>query len=145
MASPVIRSAVPGDVPAILHIEAQSFASPNWGAGAFSQYTTVVAEVEQQVAGVLVSRETYAGNETTPPETEILNLAVAPKFRRLGVASALLDWILQNPGEFFLEVRESNASAQLLYLKFQFTVVGRRQAYYENPVESALVMKMKRC
>ncbi len=145
MANPLIRPALPGDVDSILIIEDQCFATPNWAAQAFAQYPTIVAEANGQVVGLVVTRQTYAGDETSPLEIEILNLAVAPDFRRLGIASLLLEGLLANSASFFLEVRESNAAAQALYRKFGFVVIGRRPDYYENPMESALVMNMKKC
>lgn len=145
MADPLIRRALPRDVEAILQIEGQSFASPNWNAAAFRQYPTTVAEVAGQVAGVLVTRQVYPGTSTSPAEIEILNLAVAPVFRRQGIASSLLHWLLREAAVFFLEVRESNRAAQSLYRRFDFVEIGHRPAYYENPPESALVMQMKRC
>jgi ribosomal-protein-alanine N-acetyltransferase len=42
--------------------------------------------------------------------------------------------------EVYLEVRESNRSAQALYLSSGFRPVGQRAAYYRNPKEDALVL-----
>jgi ribosomal-protein-alanine N-acetyltransferase len=42
--------------------------------------------------------------------------------------------------EVFLEVRESNRSAQALYLSSGFRPVAQRAAYYRNPKEDALVL-----
>jgi ribosomal-protein-alanine N-acetyltransferase len=75
----------------------------------------------------------------------VLNLAVAPSFRRRGVARALLGASLghlrkRRVEEVFLEVRESNQSAQALYLSSGFRPVGQRTAYYRNPKEDALVL-----
>ena len=44
--------------------------------------------------------------------------------------------------EVFLEVRESNRSAQALYLGHGFRPVGQRAAYYRNPKEDALVLRL---
>ncbi|HEY6075019.1 MAG TPA: ribosomal protein S18-alanine N-acetyltransferase, partial [Anaerolineales bacterium] len=76
---------------------------------------------------------------------EVLNLAVAPDSRRRGVARALLRAGLarlrkRRVQEVFLEVRESNQSAQALYLSYGFRPVGQRTAYYRNPKEDALVL-----
>ena len=45
--------------------------------------------------------------------------------------------------EVFLEVRESNLSAQALYLGHGFRPVGQRSSYYRNPREDALVLRLE--
>ncbi len=129
----------------MIAIERQSFSRPHWKAPEFFQYDTTVAEIEGQIAGFLVSRQTFAGGPDFLPEREILNLAVAPPFRRMGIGSALLAEELRSAGDFFLEVRESNIAAQALYRRFGFAEVGRRAGYYRSPAETAIVMKMKKC
>jgi ribosomal-protein-alanine N-acetyltransferase len=98
----------------------------------------LVANSEQGIAGYLIARE-VAGTG------EVLNLAVTPEFRRRGVARVLLRAGLKyfrkrRVEEVFLEVRESNRSAQSLYLSSGFRPVGQRAAYYRNPKEDALVL-----
>jgi ribosomal protein S18 acetylase RimI-like enzyme len=122
---PLIRPAVPSDLPALVAIETESF-----------------SELGGQVAAFLISREVFAGGQV-PPEREILNLAVAGRFRRLGIASSLLTFELKRDDIFFLEVRESNHGAQTLYRRFGFTEIGRRRDYYRNPRETAIVMRSK--
>lgn len=131
-----IRKAVPADAPRLEAIERLSFADPSWNAGDFFQYECVLAEVEGQIVGFIVSRSVF-------PEREILNLAVAPEWRRRGIAKALLRYQLAQGGTHFLEVRESNLPAQGLYRQFGFQEVGRRLGYYDLPAESAIVMRMK--
>jgi ribosomal-protein-alanine N-acetyltransferase len=97
-----------------------------------------VAHSSRGIAGYLIGRE-VAGTG------EVLNLAVAPDFRRRGVARALLRSGLgffrkRRVEEVYLEVRESNQSAQALYLSSGFRPVGQRAAYYRNPKEDALVL-----
>ena len=95
-----------------------------------------------QPAGVLrVQHREAAGSG------EILNLAVAPEFRRRGIGGTLLEEGLvafhdRGAQEVFLEVRESNHSAQALYLARGFRPVGQRAAYYRNPRENALVLRL---
>lgn len=139
----LLRSAIRADLPALLAIERQSFAHEHWDAESFLAYDCIVAEVEKSVAGFLVSRQTFAGGKTAPAEREILNLAVAPAFRRQGFATALLKHELARGGIHFLEVRESNRAALALYAKIGFARAGRRAEYYRSPVEAAIVMKMK--
>ena len=79
-------------------------------------------------------------------EGELANLAVAPGDRRKGIASALLDAVLEDATdrgtkEIFLEVRESNAAARALYSARGFDEVGRRKGYYRLPVEDALILR----
>lgn len=93
----------------------------------------------------LVSRETFQGSEHELAEREILNLAVAPSFRRKGIAKTLLGHELRRRAAFFLEVRESNMAAQNLYFQFGFREIARRPRYYQDPSEGAIVMQMKKC
>ena len=90
--------------------------------------------------GFLVARTLAAD------EREILNLAVAPDFRRKGVARALLDSALQGfRGGVFLEVRESNGVAQEFYKSLGFKELSKRTGYYDSPPETAIVMKFHSC
>jgi len=82
-------------------------------------------------------------------ELHINNLAVAPDFRRSGVASTLLTFVLAEgirlgAQRATLEVRRSNDAARYLYERFGFTVAGVRRAYYTRPVEDALVLWRER-
>ncbi|HEX4229939.1 MAG TPA: ribosomal protein S18-alanine N-acetyltransferase [Bryobacteraceae bacterium] len=131
-----IRSGAPSDAPRLEGIERLSFADPSWNAADFFRYDCIVAEIDGQVAGFLVSRSVHL-------EREILNLAVAPEWRRRGIAKTLLEHHLAQGGTHFLEVRESNLAAQALYRTLGFREVGRRLGYYDRPAESAIVMRMK--
>ena len=78
-------------------------------------------------------------------ELHINNIAVLPEFRRAGVATALLTYVLEQGAilgarRATLEVRRSNEAARLLYEHFGFTVAGVRRDYYTKPVEDALVL-----
>lgn len=98
-------------------------------------YGLSIAECEGRTAGFLVWRE------TAPDEAEILNLAVAPEFRRRGLGLALIRSV-KRPA-VFLEVRESNAAARALYRNAGFAETGIRFGYYSHPEESAIVMRMQ--
>ena len=138
-----IRSAVPADAVPLVAIERRCFSDP-WSETSFrealeSPWTFgLVAHRGNGIAGYIIGRE-VAGTG------EVLNLAVAPDYRRRGVARALLRAGLsylrkRRVEEVFLEVRESNQSAQALYLSSGFRPVGQRAAYYRNPKEDALVL-----
>jgi ribosomal-protein-alanine N-acetyltransferase len=80
----------------------------------------------------------------TLDEAEILNLAVRPKCRMQGEGRALLKELLRRFAEsgvsrVFLEVRESNLGAMAFYERGGFRRAGRRDAYYQDPREAALV------
>ncbi|MEE1043730.1 MAG: ribosomal protein S18-alanine N-acetyltransferase [Clostridia bacterium] len=76
---------------------------------------------------------------------EITNVAVHPKYRKMGIASMLLEKLIEyclDDGFKFinLEVREGNVPAINLYSKFGFEKVGLRKNYYKNPTENAVLM-----
>jgi ribosomal-protein-alanine N-acetyltransferase len=80
-------------------------------------------------------------------ELHINNLAVAPDFRRAGVATALLERVLSDARSLgtasaTLEVRRSNEAARELYQRFGFSIAGVRRAYYTKPVEDAIVLRL---
>lgn len=78
-------------------------------------------------------------------EGHILNVAVAPEFRGMGIGRLLVQRVLDDcraaGAEFVsLEVRVSNETAIGLYRQLGFREVGRRKRYYENG-EDALMME----
>ncbi len=86
----------------------------------------------------------YAGAQLILDEGYITNIAVHPEHRRKGVADLLLKALIgqsRRQGVRFLtlEVRRSNLSAQSLYEKNGFAVVGIRPGYYEKPQEDAVL------
>src|SRR3954467_15432225 len=98
--SDVVRPARPDDFPAISAIQRSSPEAAAWDP---SGYDVLVAEVDNRVVGFLVTRIIAEG------ECEVLNLAVAPEYRRRGIGRSLLRSVLG--GTIFLEVRESNRAA----------------------------------
>ena len=97
---------------------------------------------------VLVAREAgslaaaLAWHQVACDEREILYIETVPSSRRRGVAKALLKGLLSgSKGTVYLEVRESNQAALALYRQCGFEPVGRRVAYYNDPVETAVVLK----
>ena len=88
----------------------------------------------------------FAGMMVIADEAELLNIVVSSIYRRKGIADKLLTQLLENARErnayrMLLEVRESNDGAKRLYEKNCFCVIGKRKAYYSNPVEDALIME----
>jgi ribosomal protein S18 acetylase RimI-like enzyme len=127
----------------LLEIESDSFPQPHWKPEDFFQHPCTVAELDNRVVGFIVVRETFPGAKDSPAEREILNLAVEPRFRHLGLATCLLQNEIRSGAIYFLEVRESNAAARALYVKLGFVEIGRREDYYGNPTETAIVMRLK--
>ena len=97
----------------------------------------LVAEEDGQIAG-------YAFAVFGPDDGDVANVAVAPAYRRRGIARALLCALEaraaeKGVGRLFLEVRVSNAPAMLLYLQSGYTGAHVRPRYYADG-EDALVM-----
>lgn len=99
----------------------------------------LVAVQDDQVVG-------YIGSQSTVDETDVMNIAVHPQWRRRGIGESLINSLigeLKNRGShaLTLEVRASNAPAIGLYEKLGFTQVGCRKNYYRNPKEDALILR----
>ena len=99
----------------------------------------IVAVDGEQVVG-------YVGSQSVLGWADMMNLAVAPEYRRLGVGEKLVTELISQLKDnkvtcLTLEVRLSNASAISLYYKLGFVEVGRRPGYYHNPREDALILR----
>ncbi len=98
---------------------------------------------------VAVSGETvlgYVGSQTVMGESDMMNLAVSPEFRRQGIARALVTALCRALAQkqsrcLTLEVRASNEAAIRLYAALDFAPVGRRPNYYSHPKEDALILR----
>ena len=98
----------------------------------------LVAEDDDKIAG-------YVGAVYLFETADIVNVCVAPDFRRKGVAETLLirliDYLKENGVEnVYLEVRKSNLPAVALYEKLGFKKFGERKKYYEDS-EDAIVYR----
>ena len=75
----------------------------------------------------------------------VMNIAVAPEYRRRGIARALLERLFEiteaDPRRgYTLEVRVSNTAAIRLYERLGFQTRGIRRGYYTDNREDALIM-----
>ncbi len=121
-------------------IQAASPGAAQWKPADYLDYDFHVAVLETRVAGFLVTRT------LVPGESEILNLAVAPEWRRQGVARTLLQtWLGSVQGAVFLEVRASNETARKFYRSVGFEEFIVRPQYYASPPETGIVMKFHSC
>jgi [ribosomal protein S18]-alanine N-acetyltransferase len=90
----------------------------------------------------------YAVVMWIPDEAHLLNISVALDYQRIGLGSALLEWLSidakkKKATSVMLEVRPSNLAAVRLYTKVGFLQIGMRKGYYPNgalPREDALVL-----
>ena len=88
----------------------------------------------------------YVGSQSVMGESDMMNIAVDPNYRRQGVAAALIVALVCRLAErenhcLTLEVRASNDAAIKLYEKLGFAQVGRRPNYYRSPREDALILR----
>jgi ribosomal-protein-alanine N-acetyltransferase len=138
-----IRAMQERDVEPVLAIQSASPEIAQWTAQAYRiaagpDTLAWVAESDQKVVGFLVARQLF-------DEIEILNLAVAPDFRRSGLATLLLREAFSlahkhGASKAHLEVRASNQPALEFYKRHGFVETGRRPRYYSAPVEDALLL-----
>jgi ribosomal-protein-alanine N-acetyltransferase len=140
-----IRPARPEDAPQLTEILQDSPETVNWlpaptsASESSSGRLLLVAESPDDITGFVLGRQ-------AADEAEILNIAVRPSCRRLGVGGVLLDAAFktfrdQRARRVFLEVRESNAPAIAFYRKHGFRQVARRPNYYRDPDEAALIFE----
>ncbi|MBW1785578.1 MAG: ribosomal protein S18-alanine N-acetyltransferase [Deltaproteobacteria bacterium] len=129
----------------ILAIERASFPSP-WGPSAFQ------GEAGNDVSNfwvLLLDGETaaYVCFWMFLDEIHLLSLAVHPGRRRMGLGRHLMDRMIalglaSGVEKVWLEVRPSNTPARELYHKYGFRGEGRRQGYYDDTREDALIMTL---
>ena len=136
-----IRRLTYADLPQVVAIERRAFTTP-WSLAMFvlelskPSGVCLAADVEGELVGYLVcSRYDTVWH--------IMNIAVDPDRRRRGIATALLQALLERVGRdapVTLEVRHSNTGAIALYERFGFRSAGVRRRYYADNGEDAVIM-----
>ncbi|PKN27795.1 MAG: ribosomal-protein-alanine N-acetyltransferase [Deltaproteobacteria bacterium HGW-Deltaproteobacteria-22] len=132
----------PDDLPQVMMVERLSFAHP-WNEEAFAaefakSYAFFLGvRQEHEVVAVLLYWVVF-------PEIHILSLGVHPDHRRQGLASWLLQVLMEMGPDMEcekidLEVRENNLAGQKLYESMGFARVGRRKNYYTDTMEDAFL------
>ena len=140
-----IRRMMLSDLDQVSIIEADAYGEVHWTRDNF------VSELDNTVGdyNVLYKNENeilgYLGSWMIIDEMHITTIATAKNHTRKGVAEALLiaqifKALGQNIKALTLEVRVSNIKAQGLYEKYLFKRQGIRKRYYEDTLESALIM-----
>ncbi len=141
-----IREARSEDASALWETEELSFPDP-WSEADFGNLLSAPG-VEGWICWAGTRLSGYVIVRSAGEEAEILNLAVAPEFRRRRVALRLLGRGLETLLErgvhkVFLEVRRSNGAARALYHRLGFALAGVRRGYYRKPLEDAMVLRRR--
>jgi ribosomal-protein-alanine N-acetyltransferase len=142
----VVRRLELRDLNAIERIERESYPTP-WSrsmfAGEIAKASSIClgavdSDVEDQLVGYLIiSRYVDAWH--------VMNIAVAPEYRRKGIARRLMERLFEVTARdarrgYTLEVRVSNEAAIRLYEELGFRARGVRRGYYTDNREDALIM-----
>jgi len=143
-----IQGMTAADLDQVMAIEKKSFAAP-WSRNLFKEtlafplaFNFVVRKrIDNKVAG-------YANFYLIRDEVQVLNIAIDPASRGKGYAASLMMHAIallkeRKAEDFYLEVREGNASALRLYHKLGFRKIGKRKKYYPETNEDAIVMHLK--
>ncbi len=80
-------------------------------------------------------------------ETHIISIGVRRRYLRRGIGEKIISKIISDSTKkcrqcITLEVRPSNNAAIKLYEKFDFKIVGKRDRYYSDNLEDALIMTL---
>jgi len=130
---------------AAAEVEKASFSQP-WSE------QSLVSQLERDDSEMFVAvcdNETvgWSGLEHSFGEGSVLNIAVLPQYRGLGIGEALTAKLVEKSKELkldwlMLEVRPSNTAAVTLYKKLGFAEIGKRPNFYSFPREDALLMRI---
>ena len=142
----------PGDVGRAMEIAAELMEAPHWTEDAYLRALDadhrprrIALVLVEPVADDLVG---FAVAALMPPEAELETIAVAAARQRHGLGRTLFDVLereLPAAGvdEVHLEVRASNHQALGFYRSVGFGRTGIRRAYYTDPIEDAVLMRLR--
>lgn len=139
-----IRWMIRRDMAEVLEIERQSFEFA-WTEEDFlcclrqRNCIGMVAERQERIVGFMIY-------ELLKSQLHVLNFAVAPWSRRLGVGGQMVEKLVnklsqQRRQEIALEVRETNLAAQLFFKQQGLSACNVIRGHYEDTDEDAYVMK----
>src|SRR3954451_15700668 len=141
-----IRWMIRRDMPEVLQTEQESFEFA-WTEEDFLRCLRqrncigMVAEQGEKVVGFMIY-------ELHKAKLHILNFAVHPGFRRLGVGAQMVAKLISKLSShrrtrITLEVRETNLPAQLLFRQQEFKAVRVLRGFYEDSGEDAFLMEYR--
>jgi ribosomal-protein-alanine N-acetyltransferase len=140
----IIKNMGPEHVAQVADLEKICFCDP-WSEN------SVASELNNPLSLWLVAEEAgsvlaYVGSQTVIDETDMMNIAVHPDYRRKAIAENLIGKLEELLRErksicLVLEVRASNTPAISLYTKLGFKQIGCRRNYYRNPREDAWILR----
>jgi ribosomal-protein-alanine N-acetyltransferase len=137
-----IRPLAYSDLPQVLAIERRAFPTP-WSLAMFVLELSKPSGICLAAVGEAGRLAGYCVCSRYDTVWHLMNIAVDPDRRRLGIAWALLERMIEQAGpeqQFTLEVRTSNAPAIALYERLHFRSVGKRPRYYTDTGEDAVIM-----
>lgn len=137
-------SMTPADIEAVINIERHTF-NPPWSESMFreelsnSHSRCLVFKTDKDIVSFMCFWIIL-------DEAHLLNIAVHPVYRRLGVGSHMverLEKICRNDGakRIILDVARKNNAARVLYKKSGFNSIGFRKRYYPAIDDDAIVME----
>jgi [ribosomal protein S18]-alanine N-acetyltransferase len=137
------RKMVKEDAAGVELVEKASFGMPwsrqsFWEAAVNKDAYYLLALEENEIIG-------YAGTWLVADEAHIMNVAIAPVHRNMGLGRKMMVELVRIVKEkgitaMTLEVRPSNTVARKLYEKMGFKSAGLRKGYYEDNKEDAMIM-----
>lgn len=144
-ATPRCRRFNEADLDAVMAIENAVYTHP-WTRDNFTDSLNAGYQCWlMECAGMMVG---YCVVAIAAGEAHLLNLSIAPGWKRRGLGSLLLEFVQRLVAEraaqrIFLEVRVSNAAARALYARAGFREIATRRGYYPAGAgrEDALVLE----
>jgi [ribosomal protein S18]-alanine N-acetyltransferase len=150
----LIRRMTAADLGRVLEIAASLPESPHWPESAYLDALNPESTPHRIVLVAAGSDLTGSGQvegftvaSLLPPQAELESIAVATGSQRRGLGHMLLDALLSELRplgvlEINLEVRASNQAAVAFYRSAGSSQIGLRRAYYTDPVEDAILMRL---
>ncbi len=141
-----IRWMIRRDMPDVLMIEQESF-DYSWNEEDFLRCLRqrncigMVAECNERVVGFMIY-------ELHKSKLHIMNFAVGPRFRRLGIGKQMVEKLIgklssHRRTRVTLAVRETNLAAQLFFRTQEFRALKVLRNYYEDSGEDAFLMQYR--